>query len=131
MKLMTFLKTSYVPSKLTGKSQRTVANHKTTVRGFTAWFRAEHGRKPQVADLSRASLDGYKQHLVTTGRKHSTVNKVMANLSALWRWAYLEEIHSQAPRKIERLPEVKRDPTAWTLDEMRRILLVSPFARAA
>jgi len=119
---MKFFEQSYEPGRLTGKSPRTVRNMKTTIRGFETWHKSEHGKKPKVTDLSRQVIHAYMHHFSEMGRQASTVNKIAANLSALWNWAYSEEIHSEPPKKITRLPEAKRTPTAWTLDEMRRLL---------
>lgn len=117
--LAAFLNDIYVPNRL-GISARTVSFHATTIRLFS-----KHLCRPATLnDLQHeVVLRWLVERLKTCAPK--TVNNDRANLLALWRLAYDRGFVETWPRSLPKAKVPKRLPTAWTIEELGRILEVT------
>lgn len=113
-----YLRTIYVPSKLDLKptSIRQLAISVSLLDQFA-------GREVTLAELSPMLVTDFLRHLGESGRSARTVNSKRGALIAIWRHAARR---NAAPRfdpfDIPRRKQPRRHPTAWTADEMRRIV---------
>ena len=79
------------------------------------------GQPLLVRDLADEPLNAYLDWL----RKHrapDTVRTRRGNLLILWHWAYQEGLTDVAPRRIRRLRRIPRQPQAWTVAEVRKLI---------
>ena len=114
-----FLLDTYVPNRL-GISERTVSFHATTIRGFSRHL----CRPATLNDLQHeVVLRWLGERLKTCAPK--TVNNDRANLLALWRLAYDRGFVQTWPRSLPKAKVPKRLATAWTIEELGRILAVT------
>jgi integrase len=120
MSLAAFFTTLYRPLRLRGRSANTARLYACTMRAFSRFV----GRDAVVADLDELTMAAYLEHRAATVEL-LTVEKERTQLCALaglaWERRLIEVKPSCPPGP---LPE--RIPTAWTVDELRRV-----FAAAA
>ncbi|MCH8829629.1 MAG: site-specific integrase [Planctomycetes bacterium] len=104
----------------------TIVGYKTAINSFQHW----HGKPVLLsritADLLRGFLTDYRQ-----GSAATTVNGKRRILLVLWRYAHRWGFAGPPPGnwEIPKLPEPKRTPTAWTVEEFGRLLAACVVAR--
>lgn len=94
------------------------------VRGFSRFLE----RPATLGDLSEASIIGFMRALAP-GHSARTVNDNRGALIILWNDAFDEGYLERGPRRVRRLKEPERIPTAWLLPEFRLILEAAKRAR--
>lgn len=92
------------------------------------------GREPLVADLEDVTVSKFLKWRgtnVARGRLVSphTVAKDRSQLLAIWNWACKKKLHSGEWPGLPRQKKVKRTPTAYTLDEMSRLVRAAKARR--
>lgn len=114
--LLDFFTNVYKPTRLLGRSQRTIDLYLASVEGFSRYLR----RPATVADLTDSTVGQYLQNLLDRGRSAATVNKERSQLLAIWRMAARKKLVEEWP-EIRPVPEPEVLPVAWTLEELWRL----------
>lgn len=78
-------------------------------------------RPPSLADLSDTLLSGMAGAMLKAGKSRSTVNKTLRLVLALARFARRRHLTDYRP-DVEKIPEKRADPQAWTVAELGRLL---------
>lgn len=86
-------------------------------------FQAVCGPLP-IGQVSREHLIDFLQSLHSDGRSAETVNNKRRELLTVIRAAADEEL-CEVPRRVPRAAPLRREPTAWTLAEVSRLLQVA------
>ncbi|MEX2091413.1 MAG: tyrosine-type recombinase/integrase, partial [Pirellulales bacterium] len=114
---------AYVFEKHCLPAKQSIASEKT-VRHYTAVFNSfgRHiGHVATLDDLTDEKVGSYMRELRRTGRSTRTVNGYRSKLLAIWSWCARKRIVDNFPT-IEKMPEGRSLPTAWTVDELRKLL---------
>ena len=117
MRLLDFFSEYYEPLRLLGRSPETGKQYRLAIVNFCGYL----GRSPVLSDLLDRELAKLAGWLLSRGRSAATVNKTLRHLRALWRFAHAERFVESLPR-TSNVPEPKRVPVAWTVDEIGRLL---------
>ena len=104
-------------------SDRSVSLYGHTIDKFAEFL----GREPMVADLEDVAVSKFLRWRATNpcrGRVVSphTVAKDRSQLLAIWTWACKKKLHAGEWPGLPRQKRVKRAPTAYTVDEMSRLV---------
>lgn len=116
MTLLEFFNSVYLPTRLRGRSPRTVTLYRRSIAGFSAWL----GRDADLNDLDDLSVCRYLASL-EPGHAPHTVAKERSQLVAMWNCAARR-------RLVERFPDVptaplpRRVPIAWTEQQLAQLL---------
>ena len=110
-----------------GLSPATYEQYLLTAIQFERW----RGDPLPVSDLDEEPIREFLAFRFAEPRQPQTVNKDRRNLLALWHCAAEFDHIDREPRvkRIPRYPEPKRLPTAWTLEDLERILAACSSAR--
>ena len=106
----------YRRQRLFGKSADTVRLYDIALNEFDAVF----GREATIYDLSDDSVLAMMQAIVDRGRTNRTANRSRECIVALWTFLARKRIVDQFP-DVQRLPEPRDPPVAWSVDELRRL----------
>lgn len=111
-----FLDSVYFPLRLRGKSPRTLALYRRSIAMF-----AKHLERPaRLTDFTDLSVSSHLHALEAAGKAPHTIDKERSQLLALWRFACDRRLLRHYPTIMRsRLP--KRDPIAWTSDQLRQL----------
>lgn len=115
--LLTELLASYLANHPYGVSPGHTHQLRTSL---AAWAKVA-GHVLTLDDLRDEPLNAYLDWL-RANRAPDTVRTRRGNLLILWHWAYQEELIDLAPRRIRRLRPIPRQPTAWTVQEVRELI---------
>jgi integrase len=104
-------------------SDRSVSLYGHTIDKFQEFL----GREPMVADLEDVAVSKFLRWRAANpcrGRVVSphTVAKDRSQLLAIWNWACRKKLHPGEWPGLPRQKRVKRAPTAYTVDEMSRLV---------
>ena len=96
----------------------------STIRQYgytlTAWAKSL-GRDAIVADLNEQSvLKFFAARLIVVSKR--SVKRERQVVMSLWRSAAREQMVSSPPSDIPAIPQVRRQPVAWSLDDLRTIV---------
>jgi integrase len=112
-----FFQTVYKPQRLSAASPASVEDFECVIRSFYRF--AE--RAILVTDFSDELLAAYMEDLRSNDRARATVNKHRRVLCALWRFAKRRKLVPEHP-DVDPLRDLQRIPTAWSAEEMARII---------
>lgn len=113
-----YLVTFYVTSKLDLKPA-SITQLRVAVSLLDQWA----GRNVTLAELSPELVTEFLRFLGDNGRSAKTVNGRRGSIVAIWRHAARKGLAPKFdPSDIPRRKEQVRRPTAWTADEMARII---------
>lgn len=73
--------------KDTDRKSATVKAYAEGLRGFINWFEGATDREFSLDEITSADVSGYKRHLMEQGKKPATVNKHLAAIKGLCKWA--------------------------------------------
>jgi integrase len=124
MLLSHFFETIYVPRRLRNKSENSVRLYRLCIRQFEKTL----GKQAETSDLTNENIELHLHRRQNVSA--ATRNKELAELSAMWRLAVQEELHSGWP-KVTAEPEPKRIPQAWLQPDMERLLAACMAARGS
>jgi len=116
MTLAGFFERVYLPLRLIGRSQTTVADYRSVINRFCAWA----GRSVTLAELSDELVAGYMAYSLQH-RSPATVNGHRRNILALWRFAKRRKLVDTSP-DVEPVRAYKRQPECWSIEEFERVL---------
>ncbi len=116
--LRNYFTSTYRPLKLIGCSHRTVNSYITVINGFSTFLACE----ANLHHLTDDFLGRYSAWMSEKEYEPTTINGHLRHLLALWRHAWKKRRVEERPRDVDFLPTYKRNPTAWTVEEMGRIL---------
>ncbi len=113
-----FLQHTYAPYRLVGRNQGSREQFDIAVRGLLRFT-----RKPGlgILDLTDDLLMDFAAELSECRMSNDTINNRLAKLRALWRFSVKRKLRIDHPDN-ERLPRHKRLPTAWTMEQLGRLL---------
>ncbi len=117
-KLLTFFDTRYAPLKLAAGSKATLAHYRGCINQFSAYL----AHDATLESLTEDRLAEFFAWAIRRGTAVPTVNGYRRNLLALVRFAWRKRLVDDVPRDVDKLREFKRVPTAWTLEQLGRIL---------
>lgn len=107
----------YLPLRLRGRSPATIDRYTVELRRFERFL----ARPPVVADLNDITVSRLLDWMTKTGAAPATVNTCRAKLVAFASFLHLRKMLDQ-PLDVPTLTEPVRIPTAWTVDEIRRLV---------
>lgn len=100
-------------------SRNSLEQYRVAARRLDAWA----GYPVTLHDLTtRGLIAEYMRSVVAQGMSRRTANGRRTAFLTLWRWALRAGLTDVAVPSIPRFREPKRTPTAWTLEELRRLL---------
>lgn len=123
MKLSQFFSDYYKPLRLRGGSPSTARLYGNTIKQFGKFL----GRDATLEDLSDLSVARYLDHRCESRAMH-TADKERNQLLAMWRCAADRRLVEMRPT----IPPSKipfRIPTAWSIDELKRLVSVAKVER--
>lgn len=103
----------YLAEQLVVFDAMTKMKHEIAIRCFERVL----GKDATLEDLTNGNLARMMSSLATAGKKRPTINGYRAKLVALWTWACKQGWIKTWPC-VKKLPEPKRVPTAWTLEQI-------------
>lgn len=122
--LLDYFTDVYVPDRVNLRDP-TISQIRVTLRIFGRFL----SRPATLDDLDENTLNSFKAAYsagTLPEQKHAaaaaTVNSKLRDLRAIWATAWDRHHTRKAPRKIRRAREERRQPKAYSLAEMRRIL---------
>lgn len=86
------------------------------------------GRLPTVADLTDDNIADLVASVIAKGRSAHTANDYRAKLVALWTFCAKRRWVDTFP-DVEEAPTEKRNPVAWTREELARVIAATQHAR--
>lgn len=114
--LWRFFHEVYRPLRMAGRAEVSANHYVFTLRRLARHF----DRSVLVSDLSNELVTEHLQWMLDNGMSAFTANSVRSDLLALWRFA-VKRGHLQALPDVDKLPTPKRQPQAWSLDELGKI----------
>lgn len=111
-----FFVSVYVPTRLLGRSPRTVQQYADAIRQFH-----QVCGSVDIASLQESILADFARHFLQKQCSPATANANLRPLKAIWRFAAARGFCAPPP-VIPSLPELKRIPCAWTPDDIGRLL---------
>lgn len=111
-----FLEGVYLPYHL-GMRESTARQLQTAVNVFQRWTKRPVRIEELSDELVIRFLADFSRQVSST-----TVNSKRRALLALWRFAHKKNLIDRLPCDIPKFPESWRDPEAWTVSEVERIL---------
>lgn len=116
--LFGFFEEYYRPRKYAKSPPSTVAAMKGAIARFSEYV----GHPARLDELSDEALDRFAVAMLAANRSPMTVNGLIRNLTALWRYAHKKKQVETLPRDVELLRAPKRLPEAWSLGQLGRLL---------
>lgn len=114
--LREFFENVYKPLRLMGRSPGTEKQYQSVLRH---WERFTHDLPlAEADDIAVASVMGA---LLKRGDSPASANRVLRHLKAIFRFANERKILSELP-SVQKVPEPKRAPRAWLIEEVEAIL---------
>lgn len=107
----------YRVKRLRGASLKTIQQHEVAQRRFEKFL----ARRAYVRDLTDETLADFAAWWLDQGAKAVTINKSIGKLLAVWRFAAQRGLYRTWPT-LQKLPEPRRIPKAWTLEQVRSLL---------
>ena len=106
------------------KSPLTIKNYLGDLRHFASWFAQTNGEQLTPQGITIFDVRSYKSYLLTIAKfKPATVNRRLAALSKLCRWAKTEGIIKADPTsEVKGVRQVSGAPKALNPLEFRRLL---------
>jgi integrase len=120
MRLADYYRIFYSRMKLNGRSIETKRLYHNTLRKFDKFL----GRPATLADLNDSTVTAHIGWIAETGRSPRTGNKSRDQLLAIWRYAARKR-HLELWPDVEPLREYTRTPTAWTIQQLAKIIDVA------
>lgn len=109
----------YVPLRLASSPLTTIDRYRSTL----AALREFAGVDPHFGLLTDDTAERFLAWLGASGdRNNVTINLHRRNLLTLWRFAWRKRKVTELPRDVAKRPELHRQPTAWSLEEMSRLV---------
>lgn len=115
--LWRFFRDVYKPTKLMGRTEGSANGYLYVLRRMFRHF----GRSVLVQELSDELLREHLEWMLAQDFSPQTANSVRAHILALWRLAAKKQLIDKLP-DVDKLPEPKKQPRAWSLEELGRIL---------
>jgi integrase len=107
----------YFPQRLTIRSTDTIDQYHLAFRFYDRFL----GRDSLVADLGDQPVTRFKRWLLTDKKLAAkTVNERAGRIIAMWDWLARKRLVDAFPC-IEKIPEPRRAPRAWTLEQLQAI----------
>jgi len=106
-----------------GLSKSTIRQYLNDLKLFQNWFETTTGDEFIPPNITTYDVTGYKEHLLSKGRKPATINRYLASLTRFCEWAVERGLIASNPvRSIKGIKEAKTAPKALTKNEVRRFL---------
>lgn len=116
--LYSFFRDQYVPKRMIGAKQYSVECIRYSIVRFSKYL----GRNPMLADLNEDSVTGFLNWILNVANLSvASANNSRGHLVSLWRYAHRRKLIDTLP-DIEKIKQNRPLPTAWTLEELGRII---------
>lgn len=125
MTLTEFFRDYYRPLRLRGRSENTFRLYANTIKQFEKFL----GRTSSLDDFNDLVVSRYLDHRAD-GRSRYTAEKERSQLLAMWRCAADRRLVEFRPT-IPASPMPTRIPTAWSVDQLRKLLAVAKVSKGA
>jgi len=117
--LMRFFEDQYIPRRMLGCKSGSVDQIRWTISRYAKFL----GRCPLLDDLSNDRVTSFMAWILNVRHLSlSSANGSRKNLLSLWNYARKRGLIREEPNDCEKLKEPKNLPTAWTLEEIGRII---------
>ncbi len=117
--LWRFWRDVYVPKRMIGASSGAIDQIRFGIVRFSKYL----GRPAMLTDLTDDTVTGYMAWIIShAGLSVSSANSNRAQLLCLWRYAYKRKLLPTLPTDCDKLKELRKLPTAWTMEELGKIL---------
>ena len=113
-----FFETMYVPLRLFDASPGTLSSYRGTLNRLDAFT----GCQTHLCQLTDELIQGLISWVLAGGGSPARANGHAASLACLWRYAWRKKRIETQPREIEKAREPKRQPRAWSLEQLTMIL---------
>ena len=117
MKLLDFFTDLYRPKRLRGRSPETTRLYLISLRHFDRTL----GHEARLEDLTDDNLNRHCQRVRDEGKAASTVNKDLAQILTIWRFAHRLGMVQNWPDVMKEV-EPERVPMAWMPEEVNALL---------
>ena len=108
---------TYFPQRLTIQSPDTFRQYALAIRFYSRFL----GRTAIIGDLDDLPLTRFKRWLYTEKKLAAkTVNERAGRIVAMWDWLARKRLVDHFPT-VEKIPEPRRVPRAWTLEQLQAI----------
>jgi integrase len=107
----------YFRSNIRIRCPRTRDHYKLSIRKFGESL----GHSATLGDLTDDNAIAFIHWSLSDGYNEHTANQRVKQIRALWNWLAKRRLVEQFPT-IEKMPEPRALPTAWTVDELRKLL---------
>ncbi|MBU1751916.1 MAG: tyrosine-type recombinase/integrase [Chloroflexi bacterium] len=106
-----------------GRSPQTIRAYLSDLAAFEAWFtRTNDGEELCLEHITSLDVQQYRQHLLDTEAKPATVNRRLAGLRALGRWAEEERKLDNFARRLKCARTMPYRPKALSRNELNRLI---------
>jgi len=114
--LLNFLHSVYVPSRLDIGAGQIEQLEITIIKFdiFAGW--------PELPAITEETVCGFLHACRKSGLSAATVNSKRSHILALLNCAYRKRLIFDPPRDVPRCRESRKVPTAWTADELQRLV---------
>jgi integrase len=127
MLIRDFLEQVYKPARLGDVVRGTIIHYEGSVNTFGRWL----GREPTLADLNEDLMVRWLTDKRKNGWAAATCNARLRPLLTMWRYAKQRRypVPDDDLNQIQRFREPLNQPTAWTEEEMGRLIDSARLAR--
>ena len=109
----------YQIEKMVGKTDSSKYHQLISLRHFCQLM----GKTIMLSELCDELISEYMQKMLDQGYARPTINTRRADILAAWRFAYKKKLIDRYPM-VDKIKVYRSLPTAWTKEEMTRILAV-------
>lgn len=117
--LYRFWRDVYVPKRMIGASSGSIDAIRYGVVRFSKFL----GRPAMLTDLTDDNISELMAWIINVaGLSVASANGSRAHLLSLWRYAHKRKLVESLPSDCDKLKELKKLPSAWTMEELGQIL---------
>lgn len=116
MLLAEFLTKIYIPSRI-DLTADSIYQYQLTIRQFNAY-----ANSPRISEITDGMVCGWMRDCLAHGMAPATVNVRRTRLLTLLNCAYRKRLIFDPPRDVPRCRESRKVPTAWTAEELQRLV---------
>jgi integrase len=116
--LLQFVHGVYLPGHFL--SDRTARQLCAVAERFEAW-----AGPLALPKITESKLTAFLKHLAGLKLEGRTLNNRRQELLTILRYAWKKRYIREIPRDVPRMPQPRRTPAAWTIEEVNRLLAVS------
>lgn len=105
-----------------------IADNTAAQLGYSLSAFQQHSGQTSTAMFDTGLFNAWIDSL-RKSHKPDTVRTQRGNILTLWRYAFREGIVKEAPVRVRKLRPIRREPQAWTLNEVRQLIATAKQLR--